>query len=379
MKILFVCDQFASANNGTTISARRFAEALVARGNEVRVVSVGEKTTDNYGVKKLPLLPVANHIVSSQGMAFAIPNKKQLQEGLEWADVAHFVMPFILGISGLNLAEEMGVPHTAAFHVQPENITFSVGMGNNTWVNEKIYYFFRDKFFNRFTHIHCPSNFIAGQLREHGYTAKLHVISNGIKSSFHYNKLKKSPEFQGKYIVTMIGRLSGEKRQDLLIEGVRLSKYADRIQLVMAGQGPQLKKIEKLGEALPIKPIINFYSEEKLHELLWMTDLYVHSADVEIEAISCIEAFASGLVPVIANSPRSATPQFALDERSLFEAGDPQSLADRIDYWLSHEEERKEMEIRYAEAGASYHLEHSAQLAEEMFGEAIRESGIKVV
>ena len=35
-----------------------------------------------------------------------------------------------------------------------------------------------------------------------------------------------------------------------------------------------------------------------------MSDLYVHAADVEIEAMSCMEAFAGGLVPVIANSPQ---------------------------------------------------------------------------
>lgn len=64
--------------------------------------------------------------------------------------------------------------------------------------------------------------------------------------------------------------------------------------------------------------------------------------DAEIEAISCMEAFASGLVPVIANSAKSATPQFALDERSLFTAGDSGDLTQKIDYWLEHEDERRE-------------------------------------
>ena len=46
--------------------------------------------------------------------------------------------------------------------------------------------------------------------------------------------------------------------------------------------------------------------------------------------MSCMEAFAGGLVPAIANSPKSATPQFALDERSLFPAGDSAALAEKI-------------------------------------------------
>lgn len=35
MKILLVMDQYENANNGTTISARRFAEGLRKRGHDV--------------------------------------------------------------------------------------------------------------------------------------------------------------------------------------------------------------------------------------------------------------------------------------------------------------------------------------------------------
>ena len=42
MKIVLVIDQFDDANNGTTISARRFAQALKNHGNEVRVIATGK-------------------------------------------------------------------------------------------------------------------------------------------------------------------------------------------------------------------------------------------------------------------------------------------------------------------------------------------------
>lgn len=377
MKILFICDQFESANNGTTISARRFAQALSDRGNELRVIASGNTGDINYGAKELKLLPLADRLVKSQGMEFAMPNKKTLAAALEWCDVAHFYMPFALSLKGRSMAAKMGVPHTAAFHVQPENITFSIGMGNITPINDSIYYLFRDRFFNKFTHIHCPSSYIAGELRDHGYTAKLHVISNGISPAFCYNKLPKPSEYEGKFVIPMIGRYSGEKRQDLFIDAVRKSKYADRIQIVLAGQGPMKDKLQKLGEDLPNPPIMKFFDEKELHELLSYSDLYVHTSDVEIEAISCIEAFASGLVPVISNAPRSATPQFALDERSLFEAGNPLSLAERIEYWIEHPEEKAKSEHLYAEAGLGYHLDASAAKAEEMFREEIEENRAK--
>jgi glycosyltransferase involved in cell wall biosynthesis len=95
---------------------------------------------------------------------------------------------------------------------------------------------------------------------------------------------------------------------------------------------------------------------------------------MESEAISCIEAFATGLVPVISNSNLSATKQFALDERSLFEAGDPQDLARAIDYWLDNPEEKHRMEKIYSESAAKYNINNSITQFEAMLQEAIADN-----
>ena len=161
MRILIVIDQYDGANNGTTISARRFVENLRKLGNEVRVISTGKKEKDKYIVKKLRLFPVANWIVTSQGMTFAKANKEKLTEAIKWADIVHFYLPFFLSIKGMKIAKQMNKPMTSAFHVQPENITYTIGLGKKEKVNDKIYEVFRDTFFNNFKHIHCPSDFIA--------------------------------------------------------------------------------------------------------------------------------------------------------------------------------------------------------------------------
>ena len=374
MKILIVIDQFDNSNNGTTISARRFAKGLQDAGNEVYVVSTGDKQGEyKFNLKELPLPPGISHIIRSQGMSFAIPNTEILEKAISSVDVVHFYMPFWLSKSGLKICEKLNKPHTAAFHVQPENITYTIGLGTKTKVNDFIYNHCRDTFFNRFKHIHCPSQFIADQLKAHGYTANLYVISNGVDEDFKFYGKQKLPEFKDKFVITMIGRYSNEKRQDVLIDAISKSKYADRIQLVLAGKGPNEEKYKKLSEKLPIKPLLQFYDKENLIKLLQSTDLYVHSADAEIEAISCIEAFACGNVPVIANSPNSATKQFALVPESLFEAGNSEDLANKIDFWLDNENYRKEMELKYSKSADNYRLKDSIKKMEEMFEDAIRE------
>lgn len=199
------------------------------------------------------------------------------------------------------------------------------------------------------------------------------MISNGISEVFQYRKAEKPAEWKDRYVLTMIGRLTREKRQDVVMDAVLQSKYRDRIQLVFAGHGPLEELYQRQGERLPFPPVMRFFTQKELLRLLSVSDLYVHAADVEIEAIACIEAFASGLVPVIADSPKSATPQFALDERSLFAAGDPAALAARMDYWLDHEEERRRMEKIYADQADNYRIDACVHKIEEMFRMAMDE------
>lgn len=373
MKILIVIDQYDGANNGTTISARRFVDNLRKRGNDVRVISTGKEEEGKYTVNKIHLTPIVNWIITSQGMTFAKADEKKLKEAITWADVVHFYMPFFLSIKGMKIAKELNKPMTAAFHVQPENITYTIGLGKKEKVNDTIYTVFKDTFFNEFNHIHCPSNFIANELKEHGYTAKLHVISNGIESDWKYMKAEKPDNLKDRIVITMVGRLSGEKRQDVLIDAVKQTKYADKIQLIFAGKGPKQNYYMKLGEELTNKPIFEFCQKEQLQNILSYTDLYVHTSDAEIEAISCIEAIATGLVPIIAKSDKSATSQFALDERSTFEAGNSKELAKKIEYWLDNKNEREKMEKEYAKNAENYRIEKSMKKIEEMFKEEINE------
>ena len=187
------------------------------------------------------------------------------------------------------------------------------------------------------------------------------------------NKLVEMAEKNEKIVITMVGRLSGEKRQDLLFDAIKKSKYEKDIQLVLAGKGPKYKQYIKIGESLTNKPIIEFCDETKLMDLLHKTDLYVHTSDAEIEAISCIEAIACGNVPIISNSNKSATPQFALDERSLFEAGNSDDLARKIDNWLDNKQELDKMRKIYAESADKYRIENSMKKIEEMFEDEIAE------
>jgi glycosyltransferase involved in cell wall biosynthesis len=386
MRVLFVIDSFYTTNNGTSISAQRFAGELRRRGHEVRVLcwdtpkdALAKNLTDGDFTTVKFRMPIFQPLCDKHDFSFAYNDTKIVHAACDWADIVHVYVPFGISMEAVNYCNKIDKPVTAAFHIQPENMTSSVSMGKVEWFNELFYRSFRRNLYNRVRHIHVPSEFMAGMIAARGYTAKIHPISNGIQDAFMEAGIRKKLTIRGKKAddaplkIMMIGRLSQEKRQDVIINAVRYSKYADRIQLVFAGRGPEYDKYVEMGKGLKHQPQFIYVGRDELIEHLLDTDLYVHASDMESEAISCIEAFATGLVPVIANSHVSATPQFALDGRSLFLPGDPKDLARAIDYWFDHPGTRHFMEEQYRLAGRKYSLEASVTQFEQMLDEEIQE------
>ena len=302
MKIVIVIDTFNRNNSGTTVSAGRFAEALSRSGHRIRVVTHGDPAksgTDphtGYEMYYVPELyiPIASALAHKQRTVFAKPVRKTLKKAIAGADVVHIYEPWWLGNRAQRIARRLNVAALAAFHAQPENITYNVGLGWCPPAAGLVYYIMYLSFYRRFKHIHCPSMFIAAQLRRHRYRAWLHVISNGVHPDFRPGD--RPPARDGDpFKILMVGRLSPEKRQDVLIRAAAQSRYAGRIQLYFAGCGPWEKKLRHMGEALTNPPVFGYYDMAELISLMRECDLYVHTSDVEIEGISCIEAFACGL------------------------------------------------------------------------------------
>lgn len=362
MKILFVIDDYSSSNNGTSISAQRFVGELRRQGHDVRVMStIGDGIANiDYELNERHIYPFDN-LIHSYGFHFAATDKQLMRKAIAWCDIVHFMMPFGISHFGKQVADELGKPATIAFHIQPENILSGANLGKVNMLVNATYTMWRKMLYCKFAHIHCPSNFMRNMMIRHGYEGDICAISNGIAEEFVWTKAERTEFDKEAIVITMVGRLAHEKRQDLIIEAAKKSKYAERIQLVFAGNGPLKDDYIRMSKKLKRQPIFGYYTKQQLINILGQTDLYIHASDMESEAISCIEAFATGLVPVISNSSNSATKQFALDERSLFEAGDSDSLARKIDYWLDRPEEKAEMERTYAAHADKYRLEPSVR------------------
>ena len=120
-------------------------------------------------------------------------------------------------------------------------------------------------------------------------------------------------------------------------------------------------------------PVMKFFSRKELLNVVRSADLYVHPAEIEIEAIACLEAIACGKVPLIADSPRSATRYFALSERNLFKANDSSDLAEKLDWWLDHPEEIASCAADYLNYAGQFDFDRCMDRMEEMLLEVREE------
>lgn len=377
MIIVFVIDSFLDVTNGTTITAHRTRNKLIELGHEVRVVTVGYEDLRSDHIWTVPerYIPIVTHYSRKQNHTFAKPVKSTLIEAFTGADVVHFFVPFKMAKVGLKIAKKMNIPVTSAYHSQPGNITYGgLNLGKYGRPLEVLMYRNYKRFYKHTENVHCPSKYIADEVVKHGYNNRLHVISNGVSSSFVPKEVVRDDKM---FNILMIGRFSQEKRHDLIINAVDKSKYRDKIQIYYAGKGPLMNKVIKLGSKLPNPPIIGFYSELELVDLINKMDLYVHPADLETEGIACLEAIACGLVPVISDNKYSATNQFAIDKRSLFKAGKPKDLASKIDYFIENPQEKAELSQKYLELIKLYNLDYVGNRLEAMFVQAVREHNLK--
>ena len=373
MIITIVADVFGESNNGTTITIKRLVSKLKERGHELRVVSSSPSDEPGRYTLEKRNFYVFNDYLSTNGVELAKPDENVLREAFTGADIVHIAMPFKTGKHAVKLANEMHIPVTGAVHVQAENVTAHFFMKDVKLANDLVYKYFYNTFYRYLHFVHCPSQMIADVLREHGYeNMDFRVISNGVDDEFRpIPNAVRDPEWEGKYVIAFTGRLSREKMHATLLEAVSLSKHKDIIQLLFAGEGPQHKKLEKKGAGLPNPLLINFYTRTELINLLNTIDLYVHPSEAEIEGISCLEAMACGAVPLVSDSPASATGSFALSEYNLFRSGDANDLAEKIDFMIEHPQVKDALREKYIAFSENFRIDHCIDQMEKMFADAI--------
>jgi glycosyltransferase involved in cell wall biosynthesis len=240
----------------------------------------------------------------------------------------------------------------AGFHVQPENLLLNIGV-RWRWLAAWLYRRWVAGFFQLADAVVCPSTFAADRLRAFGLTVPTWVVSNGAPPRRVRSGLRQPPAPGAQVVVLALGRLAREKRQDVIIDAVARCRHRAQIRLVVAGTGPleQALRARAQRQGLPVE--IGYVSEERLNHLFAEAHLFVHASEVELEGMAVLEAMSMGLPVLVANALQSAARCFASGPEFLFQPGDADDLAARLDALLDTP--------RLLLAGSQRSLEQSVQ------------------
>lgn len=380
MKVLFVINSIYVRGNGLNTSARTTIGNLKKAGVDVRVLSM--KNLEPGGPQPdYPLeqfrFPLLQNFITEHGYSFASSDNRVIEEAVAWADVLHLEEFFVLQWRAIRVARRLGKPCVGTYHLHPENITAAFGIHHLKGFNNFLLKMFRNIVLDKCTDIQCPTLNVQKRLESMGFKARLHLISNGIVTDVPEmrEEMQTNP-----YLIVCIGRLCNEKDQYTLLRAIRHCRHASEIQLHFAGQGPRYNRMKKMADQLytdgvvKYEPEFVFHTQEELRHLAAKAYLAVHCADIEVEGLSILEAMRDGAVPVIADSSLSAASQFALDDRSRFHVYDDRELAEKIDWWIEHPEERAVMGERYRESVKQYDVNISIEKLIEMYNQSMQGS-----
>ena len=378
MKVLIVCNNAYMRGNGICTAVLSLLEHLKGRGIDARLMACENPDPDGeqpgFPLKQFKI-PGFEHLISSNGFRFAKADRNVITEAVTWADVVHIAEPFPLEAITIRIAKQLHRPCVGTFHFFSENILANLGIKKAPLINKMITWFWKKTVYDHCIRIQCPTATVRDYLLANGYRSPLVVISNGIGTSdepyvphaVHMDPVE----------ILCIGRLSNEKSQNTLLEAMKYSRHAGEILLHFAGKGPKEDKYRNMAEklvkdgTLNYRPTFGFYKAAELKSLAHESYLYIHCAWVEVEGLSCVEAIKEGLVPIIAKGPVTAAWQFALDDRSIFPESDAKALAERIDWWIEHPQERMQMGGRYAESVSRYNIDDSIDRIIQMYEDSL--------
>ena len=278
MKILIVIDDYFNKSNGMSISTQRFVKQFSKMGQDVRVLASIAGGEPDYPLSVMTI-PIFKDIIAKEGFHFAKPEKAIIKKAVKWADLVHLEDPFPVCSYAGKIAKELKKPITGTFHLYPENLTASVPILDHPSINSTFMKIFRDTTFNYCNYLQCPTTKVKQRLQKYSFRSKLAVISNGI-SNYYLEDNQRNLK-SNSFTILSVGRFSNEKDQKTLIKAISLSKYKDKIHLILAGKGPLKSEYIDLCHKLNVNAHLAFYNRDELKHIMNQSSIVVQMSKLK--------------------------------------------------------------------------------------------------
>ena len=335
---MIVTDQYEPMIGGVPTVTRELARGLTERGHAVTVLAPSASGHGRTAMRSAEGARVAGGAEGSgvgpltvafrgsvrwpwyegQRLGFLAPAAARRLIDDFAPDVVHLHSPLTLGATARSAARRRDVPVLYTNHYLPANVWPGLAASGTVPTRsvtarsvalEVAFYAFITGFANHCDHVTAPTATALLLLREHGLRAPSQVVSNGIDLDTFAPRQSGADDVLrtryslpgGRPIILSIGRLSPEKRADVLIEAAARLTEPGAL-LVLAGPGPDEDRLRSLAASRGVADrvrFLGFVPDTDLPGLYRLADMFAIASPAELQSLVTMEAMASGL-PVVA-------------------------------------------------------------------------------
>ena len=328
MRVLIANDSYLPQLNGAAVASHRLVQGLAGRGHQVCVVAPGtsfrdEEETDpgNPGVtvhriKSFPARPLHPEFRIACWAGTDVKLERIFRRFQP--DIVHIQNQFVVCRGCLKQSRKFGIPVVGTNHFMPENVLpyfprlLWPAMTAILWRHCLAVY-------NKLDCVLAPSKSCLNVLNNAGLKAPARVISNGIdlqrfsgmSSAKSISRSGPDPIYE-KYGIRgdvptflAVGRLDKDKKVDLVIKATAAATASTDVQTVIVGRGKDEAEFRELARKLgPEGAFVftGFVPDDDLTRIYAISDVYIGAGAAELQGLAVMEAMASGMPILAANS-----------------------------------------------------------------------------
>lgn len=388
MNLLITTESYYPNISGVAVFSHRLAKKMVELGHRVTVIAPSPKFSEYVekidGIKiyrlKSKINPFRQGYYVTRFPYFEI---KKIINDLK-PDIIHAQDPVAVSLSALLIGRHRRIPIIATNHFSLEYVVSYLPFFK--LIHPFILFLlstYLGFFYNRCKVLTFPTQTIANSFKAKHLKAKAKVISNGVDLSRFMPYYGGRDAVKEKYhiplndsVILSVGRLDQDKKIDILIKAFTQSALS-QCHLVICGAGIQKENLIRLSRDLGVEKRVSFvgsiaHESSDLPKIYQMATVFVNPCPIETQGVAVLEAEATGLPIVAANS--GALPELVKDGRNgfLFAPNNIEALSNKLIKILSNTKMLDRMGKSSLEIVESQIVDNTYREFEKLYKEIIK-------
>jgi glycosyltransferase involved in cell wall biosynthesis len=388
MRIMLFSHGYPPTISGVTLVVQKIARAMVERGHAVTVVTASEKNlpykSTDHGVKLERIAGLPNPFWW-EGPVPVISTWRLRKLADEFKpDILHTHDNGYQGLVLTRVEWDASQRVITSCYTLPMFFTQFTRLFRMEDATEALIWRYYLSNLNRYQHVVFCTKTHERDFKSHGLLPPTTVISNGVNIQRYCPEKSPGEDIIERYHlppaprILSVGRLMKDKRLDLLIQAMRVVCDKLEAHLMIVGRGSERGKLNALVSKLKLEPYIHllgYVPEEDLPALYRASDLFAIPSMVEVQSIPALQAAATGLPIVAANS--AALPELVLQGENgyLVNPNDANELGGAILEILGQTDQARRMGIASLEIGRSHDEQDTFKKYELFYRSLLNGSG----